>query len=299
MDSAPGTARDVRHGRGMQEQRRARLVRAMVQVGGVARVARLRDARISRYDIDVALREGVLTRARQGWVALPDADPMLVAAARCGVVLTCVTQARRLGIWVHDQVLVPHLGAVQDRRYAKPREGIVHWAQPVVPRHPDALEDPIENVLAMIARCEPFEQALASWDSALNKGLVSRQALERHDLGPDARRVLAECWPFADAGLETYFRPRLRWMRLPLYFQTWISGHRVDVLVGDRLVVQIDGGTHVGAQRAEDIRHDAELKLLGYHVIRVSYHQVMNEWHVVQDLIMRAVAQGLHLARSA
>ena len=71
------------------------------------------------------------------------------------------------------------------------------------------------------------------------------------------------------------------------------------MLVGDRLVVQIDGGTHVGEQRAEDIRHDAELKLLGYHVVRVTYHQVMHEWHVVQDLIMRSVTQGLHLARSA
>jgi very-short-patch-repair endonuclease len=52
----------------------------------------------------------------------------------------------------------------------------------------------------------------------------------------------------------------------------------------------------VGAQRSEDIKHDAELKLQGYHVIRVSYTQVMFNWPAVQDLIMRAVAQGLHLA---
>jgi hypothetical protein len=35
---------------------------------------------------------------------------------------------------------------------------------------------------------------------------------------------------------------------------------------------------------------------MGYHVIRVGYQQVINEWEHVQDLIMRAVAQGLHLA---
>ena len=78
--------------------------------------------------------------------------------------------------------------------------------------------------------------------------------------------------------------------------QIWIAGHRVDTLIGDRLVVQIDGAHHVGAQRSEDIRHDAELRLMGYTVIRVSYTQIMFEWHMVQDLIMRAVAQGLHLA---
>lgn len=33
-----------------------------------------------------------------------------------------------------------------------------------------------------------------------------------------------------------------------------------------------------------------------YHVIRVGYRQVMDRWHVVQDMIMRSVAQGLHRA---
>ncbi len=87
----------------------------------------------------------------------------------------------------------------------------------------------------------------------------------------------------------------MRWLKLRLLIQTWIAGHRVDVLIGSRLVLQIDGKHHVGAQRSEDIRHDAELRLMGYHVIRVSYQQLMHDWPAVQDLIMRAVAQGLHL----
>src|SRR5690606_24834384 len=108
------------------------------------------------------------------------------------------------------------------------------------------------------------------------------------------RDLLLEAIPFADSGLETYLRTRLAWMGLPLTFQTWIAGHRVDLLIGDRLVLQVDGATHTGAQRSEDIRHDAELRLMGYHVIRVGYRQVMDQWHMIQDLIMRAVAQGLH-----
>jgi very-short-patch-repair endonuclease len=70
----------------------------------------------------------------------------------------------------------------------------------------------------------------------------------------------------------------------------------VDFLIGDRLVLQTDGGTHVGAQRAADIRHDAELMLRGYHIIRVGYDQVVYDWPGVQALIMQAVAQGLHRA---
>lgn len=61
-------------------------------------------------------------------------------------------------------------------------------------------------------------------------------------------------------------------------------------------MLQIDGGHHVGLQRAEDVAHDAALMLMGFHVIRVTYVQVIERWHEVQDLVMRAVAQGLHRA---
>ncbi|WDH77593.1 DUF559 domain-containing protein [Microbacterium esteraromaticum] len=172
----------------------------------------------------------------------------------------------------------------------------MHWAKPLVPRHPDALEDSIENVRALVADCQPFERALATWESALNKNLVQRDVLERLPLKKVAREVLAAAIPFADSGLETYLRARQAWLGLMLTFQIWVAGHRVDLLIGDRLVLQVDGATHTGAQRNEDIRHDAELRLMGYHVIRVGYRQVMEQWHVVQDLIMRAVAQGLHRA---
>lgn len=283
----------------MDGTRRTRLLRAMREVDGVARVERLRERGVSRYDLETAVVERMIRRVRVGWVALPDADPLRVTAAQHGVRLTCVTQARRLGIWVHDELPRLHLAASPGSRGGKPRGVRVHWARPLVPRHPAALEDPIENVLSLVSTCEPYERALATWESALNKGLVDRETLLRLPWGPHGRRLLADAMPFADAGLETYLRVRLRWLRVPLHFQTWIAGHRVDALIGERLVLQIDGGTHVGPQRDQDNRHDAELKLRGFHVIRLGYHQVMDEWPVVQDLIMRAVAQGLHRARTA
>ncbi|MDQ4213046.1 DUF559 domain-containing protein [Microbacterium sp. ASV81] len=265
--------------------------------GGVVRVVRLTDHGIGRRAIDGAVRANRVIRVRRGWVATPDADPVRVAAAREGVVVTCVSQAARLGLWVHDVPTAFHVGA-DPKSACRPSERThVHWFAPILPRDPDALEDPIENVLTAVADCEPFERALATWESALNRGLVTLEGLSRLPWKPAARRILAEATPFADAGLETYLRPRLGWLRLPIRIQTWIAGHRVDALIGDRLVLQIDGRHHVGGQRSEDIRHDAELRLMGYHVIRISYPQMMFEWPMVQDLIMRAVAQGLHRAR--
>lgn len=273
-----------------------RVTAVLAETDGVARYARLRDRGVSRVDLERALRTGAIRRVKRGWFAGVDADRMLVSAARHGVVLSCLTQAQRLGLWVHAPTEKPHLAASPGSAGGKPDSVHVHWARPVVPRHPDALVDPVENVLALVAECEPFEQALATWESALNTGLVTLPALREFPWKPAARRILAHAQPYADAGLETYLRSRLRWLGKPLYFQTWVAGHRVDLLIGARLIVQIDGGTHVGAQRAKDIRHDAQLRLMGYHVIRVGYWQVIEEWEVVQDLIMRAVAQGLHAA---
>jgi len=264
--------------------------------GGICRASTVGDRGYSRREIDAAVSAGLLNRPIRGWLAVPGTDADLLRAVRAGVVLSCVTQARRLGLWVHDRSPRLHAAATPGSAGHKPKDMVVHWFTPVVPRHPDALVDPIENVLAAVTACEPFEQALATWESALNKNLVTLESLRRFTWKPRARRILDQATPFADAGLETYLRPRLRWLRLPIRVQTWIHGHRVDVLIGARLVVQIDGGTHVGAQRNEDNRHDAELRLMGYHVIRVGYQQVMNEWEHVQDVIMRAVAQGMHLA---
>ncbi|WP_438354124.1 endonuclease domain-containing protein [Microbacterium sp. CJ88] len=263
--------------------------------GGVVRVGALSDDGIGRREVERAVTDGDVQRVRRGWLSVPDADPMLVNAARHGVSLTCVTQASRLGLWVLGEpglhvASPPHAGHVRLPR------ATVHWAKALVPRHPDRLEDPIENVLVLVADCLPYEQALAVFESALRKGRVEKPAMARLSLPPAARRVLDDADPYADSGLETLVVPRLRWLDLPLRRQIWISGHRVDLLIGDRLVLQIDGGHHVGPQREADIAHDAALMLLGYHVIRVGYTDVVERWHQVQERIMRAVAQGLHRA---
>lgn len=264
--------------------------------GGAVRSASLSAAGHSPHHVALAVARGVAVRVRRGWVAVPDADPLILAAARSGAVLTCITQARRHGLWVLAEERV-HLGAPSRAGGVRSGGAHVHWADPPLPRAPGSLEDPIENVLAIVASCQPHDVALAIWESALNRGIVTLDALRRLPLGPAARRLCAEAVPWSDSGLETFVVPRLRWLGLPIRPQIWIQGHRADFLIGARLALQIDGGHHVGAQRAEDVAHDAALMLMGYHVIRVTYRQMVDRWEEVQGLVMRAVAQGLHRAR--
>ncbi len=259
-------------------------------------MATLRREGVTDHGLRRAIRSGAAFSVCRGWVALVGADPMLVAAAKRGVVLSCVTLAERRGIWVTDAA-EPHLAAPPRSGHANAARGVVHWSAPWFPRDPDLLEDSVENALILVARCRPHEDALATWESALRQGFVAPGVLARAPLPPAARRVLAELTPFADAGTESILRTRLRWLPVPITPQVRVRGHRVDLVIGDRLVIQIDGGHHVGLQRAADIAHDADLMLHGYHVIRIGYDQLMNHWPSVQHRILAAIAQGLHLAR--
>ncbi len=265
------------------------------QQHGIARTRFLLERGVSRYDIAQAVASGRLRRVRKGWVALPSVDPALLFAVRTGLTLGCITQARRLELWVHDS-RTPHFTVPRPGSESRPANAVLHYHRPVVPREPYALEDSIENTLVLVAQCQHHEHAVATWDSALNKGLVTRALLERLPLPGRARAVLADTDPFADSGLETYVRRRLRRFDLRVVAQPYILGHHVDLLIGARLVIQVDGSTHTGEQRDRDNTHDALLRLHGYTVIRVGYRQIMDHCPEVQQVIMQAVAQGLHLA---
>ncbi|MDL9979590.1 endonuclease domain-containing protein [Microbacterium sp. ASV49] len=265
--------------------------------GGIVPSARLVREGAKAHLIARLVAEGELRRIRRRWIAAPWCDQQMVAAARTGTVLTCITQAKRAGLWVKDASGPLHVAAPSHAGRVAPSSALViHWHEPLVARHPDLLADHAENVLAGVAICQPFETALAIWESAFRKKRADRLVLSRLPLNGRARELLRVARPFSDSGLESYIVPRLAWMGVRMVAQAWIDGHRVDFLIGERLVLQVDGGHHVGQQRQADNVQDAALLIRGYHVIRVGYDQVVNDWPAVQDLIMRAIGQGLHVA---
>lgn len=269
------------------------LFETMHQFGGVARTSQLLARGASRHQITRAVERGQLLRIKHGWVSTPEAPPDLVFAAQHGLMLSCVSQAKRLELWVREHTH-PHFAVPRPGAERRPHLATLHYRRPIVPRKPYSLADDVVNTLSLISHCLPHEDAVAVWDSALRKSLVSLPVLQRLPLSRRSLAVLADASMYADSGLESYVRQRLAWLRIRMIAQAWLLGHRVDFLLGNKLVLQIDGGHHVGPQRTADIAHDAALRLHGYTVIRVGYEQVMNNWHEVQELIMLAVAQGLH-----
>lgn len=153
------------------------------------------------------------------------------------------------------------------------------------------------NVLAQVAQWQPLERALVVWESAIRKERISLDVLRRLPLrGPRPRALIEACSLLSDSGIETVPVLRLRRVGIDVRQQVRVHGHRVDGLIGDRLVYQVDGfDFHRQApQRREDIAHDRRLVLAGYTVLRYDYAQILFDWPAVEAEIRLAVAQGLH-----
>lgn len=71
----------------------------------------------------------------------------------------------------------------------------------------------------------------------------------------------------ADSKAEIIFYDKLMQEKIPFKFQYKISPYRVDFLVGDFLIVEIDGPHHI-AQKEYDKKRDKYLESYGYKVVR-------------------------------
>lgn len=177
-----------------------------------------------------------------------------------------------------------------------------HRARLLAPRIPHALVVSEVDLLAQVADCLPRAEALIVWESALRRGLVTRHQLERvRWAGREARALAAVASGDSDSLLETLLLHRLRALQLHVRQQVPLLGHRVDFLVGERLVVQADGyAFHSSApQRAADLRHDARLLLDGYSVLRFGYADIVEDVERIVAVVLAAVTQGLAAAPAA
>lgn len=229
-------------------------------------------------------------------------DLELVAAVSAGGRLGCETQARRLGLWVLDGTQL-HLSMPRHSGHTRPPAGaVVHWrGREWGSGH--ATVDPVETVVRDIADCLPTEAALCVLDSALNKQLVGIAGLER--LLTDTRRghrLLPLLDPAAESGLETIVRSRLERAGIRTRSQVKIEGiGRVDLLVGERLVVECDGRAHHDdpRARARDRHRDLLLSARGYLVIRLDIAQITRDWMLTLAVIRDLIARRQHLWSTA
>lgn len=266
---------------------------------GVAHTSQLLIAGYTHREMAAAVAAAQLERVRRSWLVRPDADPRRVKAAAAGGRATCLSAAALRGLWVPDHASV-HV-AVQATASRNALDGVrLHWASGPAPVTRTMTEEPIVNVLFQVARCAGRHDALAVWESAIRAKAVTTDELKRVAWRSSAATDLAAiAGDLSDSGLETRFVAGIRNIGIAIRQQVRIEDRPVDGLIGEALVVQLDGFQFhsTPADRRRDIAADARLALRGYTVLRFDYFQVFFDWEFVATTVLTAIAQGLHRHR--
>lgn len=267
---------------------------------GIVHSSELRVKGFTTREVAAAVEAGALLRVRRSWLVTPDCDPRRVRAASVGGRVTCVSAAAMRGLWTPDGDQLTHLAVPGTASRLETVGCSIHWSTGPAAVARSSVDDHPLNVLFQVARCLSREDAAMVWESALRTELVQASVLPRVQWRSSAAYELAAVSSFlSDSGLETRFVWIMRACGVEVRQQVWIDGHPVDGLIGERLVIQIDGFEHhrTARDRRRDIAADARLVLLGYTVLRFDYWQLLFAPDEVREVVVQAMAQGLHLAR--
>lgn len=280
----------------------------IARLGGAAKACELLEAGASRGMIRGALRVGIIRRPRKGWYVLPGTPPTSAGAVRVGGRATCVTALRLMDVWIlRDDPLLHvavHRSACQLRSAVNPRvrqsrqpDAVVHWVDTPRPRAmlgSRLVETPL-RALEDAAACLPAEELFIAAESVRGRRLVTGTDWGRFvsRLPRRIRRVVSTAGQASGSGIESIAVYRLRRLKMRVRQQVQIGMDRVDIVIGDRLVIELDGARH--HPRHPDYVRDARLIAAGYTVLRFDYQQVVSDWGAVEAAILAAVARRLHV----
>lgn len=244
--------------------------------GGVARTADLRAAGCTRYAISSAVRRGALVAPRRGIVAVADLPDGAHAALSIGGALTCASALSALGLPSLEPSPTLHVAVPRDFSGARPGHVRLHYTESV----PAGATVPIATVLDHLGTCTSPVAQLVAVDAALHNGRLTLRQVEAFTSTPASRRrwLVSSADPRAESPLETVARVALVEGGLKVQPQAYIDGvGRVDLLVEDRLVIELDGrATHDSLESfRRDRARDRELIVRGYGVLRYAYPDVV------------------------
>jgi len=266
--------------------------------------AGLRASGLARSELRRQLDAGLLRRLYRGMYARATACDAVREAAAHGGALACVSAARHLGIWILDEDPSLHVGLGGGGHFRHPVgepecRCIPHWEDDGGSAPTGGLSVP--RVLRQVLACRGLEQFFVALESARRQGLINQRGMIwlRSHTNDAARDAIAFSRSDADSGLESLVRWRLRRYGLRVRTQVVMASvGRVDLLIGDRLLVETDGRVnHDGPLlRHKDLTRDANAAAWGYVTLRFDYALVVHDWDLVERAILGQVAAGNHLA---
>lgn len=276
-------------------------------LGDLAATHELYALGFGRAQLRRAFAAGEVVRVRKGWYSSTGLHPDLRRAACVGGRLAAVSAARHLGLWIPDapsrlQVQVQpqacQLRTQSDfrrRLMADSDTGVEVIWEPFDAGTSRVLVTP-SQCLRQLLRRESAEFGFIVAESARFSGLLSRVEWEelRLSLPSRAQKETFRVDESSESGSESAFKFRMLKHGLPMQQQVWIGRDRVDFLIGERLVVEIDSRAH--HDPAADCARDARLSIRHHRVLRFYYEHVFGAWALVEAAVLAAVQRGDHLA---
>lgn len=263
---------------------------------GVATFSQLLGTGLTRPQIDQLVAVGRLVRVRRGWYALPSANPDVVRAVRVGGAVTCLSALAQHGVWVPPTPDL-HVRMSEHHRTTGLPVGVKRCRSGRTA--PALAVDPLPVALTPAMGCLDDEGVVVVFDSIRNLRLLPFPELVglTHNQPERIRRLLSHTVPNSQSGTESMVRYRLQQHRVKAQPQVVIPGvGRVDLLVGDRLVLEMDSHEHhTGITNyTRDRERDRALVRLGYLVVRLTYHQVVQGWAEVWPDLQALIRSDRH-----
>ncbi len=276
----------------------------VTSLGGIVQKQQLVRRGARDLDLTRAVRDGAVFRARHGWYStLPPMDPR-VQAVRVGGRLTGISAVEAAGGWVlgrHPLHVSLHDNAARLRsrvnrhvRFdAAHDDTVLHWEDSGVATRGSVCSVDIRDALYRVVLDEPFEQAIAALDWALNTGTIDLIDFESLLLSLPAEFLGMRDWVdvACDSLPESLSRTRLR-----------LRGHRVesqralgdlqhiDMVVDECVGVETDGDRFHRDRFEEDRAKDLDITITRLHCIRPSARAVFDDWPRVLLAIETAVS---------
>lgn len=159
--------------------------------------------------------------------------------------------------------------------------------------------DDLETAVRSALRCGDREALVVVLDSLLHRRLAMMDELRTWaaDAPARVRGVLAVLDGRAESGTESMVRFRLWRRRVGVRIQVRVlPGMRVDLLIGERLVIECDSREHHtdSAAYERDRERDRRLVARGFLVLRLSYRQIHEDWPAIERDILAIIRRGDH-----
>lgn len=280
--------------------------------GEVLTTQHLRDLGHTETKIAQLVRSGVLVRVWRGHY-LVGRHNLADAAALTGGSLTCVDALASRGIWTPMGNKRVHLRFT--RRQLERREATIRSLAPGAVIHSSRYlsqvattsVDRIGVAIVAASSCLHRNELVAVIESAVRAGVTWDEAQTLREAGIaklNEALSLVQCDATGVAsmsGAETLMRLALRAARIKFRQQVPIRGYLGDFVIGDVLVVEVDGLQYHGSQASlrHDRLRDRVMVIEGLVVLRFTALEVYRNVDACIHEIKLVMRRGAHLRRKA